>query len=199
MKFDYDRHVDLRELVPEIQSLYDQMGAQASGFQSSSGLTCLTGCGKCCLNPEVSATPLEMLPMAWKMATQLDFDNDLWERRMSEAPDHCMFYSFDAKDPARGQCSQYLTRPSICRLFGAMAVDSKDGTPRLSVCKLIKDAKQKEFQLADVSLAPRMADCARKLYALHPELDGVRLPINQAFKVMMDRVLLHLAYSQAQE
>jgi uncharacterized protein len=186
-------------LAPQIQGLFELMGSQASDYQKSSGLTCLSGCGKCCLNPDVSATPMEMLPMALSLVSQSDFNADEWFKKLDSAPRHCLFYEYDLNDPARGACSQYETRPSICRLFGAIAVDDKDGAPRLSVCKLIKEKRTKEFSEADAGLAPRMSEWARKLYALHPGLDGPRLPINLAFRSMLERLLLLLAYSQSQE
>jgi len=43
------------------------MGEEFSQFQKSSGLKCLEGCGRCCANPDIEASVLEMIPLALKI------------------------------------------------------------------------------------------------------------------------------------
>ena len=59
--------MNIREFSRELQNIYDEMGKHFSEYQKSTGLHCLEGCGKCCTNPEVEASVLEMIPFALRM------------------------------------------------------------------------------------------------------------------------------------
>src|SRR5690606_26135422 len=115
----------LRELSGRISQLFDEMSIEFRAYQNKSDLACLSGCGKCCLNPNIETTPLEMLPMALDL-----FDRGLAESTLEQiklgAPS-CISYYATSDDGQKGFCRSYAQRPGICRMFGAAGVMNKRG------------------------------------------------------------------------
>lgn len=181
--------MDIKEFSLQLQNLYEEMGKTFRDFQTSSGLTCLSGCSECCLNPEVEATPLEMIPMALKII-ELGLIDQIYQELENSEGLPCIVLK-------NGKCSLYEQRPSLCRLFGASGFIDKNGKTSLSLCKLIKKDKP---QLAEnlssfpPTETPIMANWSRILSTLHPELNKNRQQINVALKMALDQVALYLNY-----
>lgn len=185
----------LRPLSEDILSLYEEMAKAAKDYQTSSGLSCLEGCGRCCLNPQVDATVYEMLPMAFDLIDQ-NLVDDEYLLALDQSPSCLQYRSIDA-ERGLGFCQSYKTRPSLCRLFGASATHDKNKNYRLVVCKSIKDKRAELYSNANPQMAPLMEDWVQKLYALHPQLGGKRWPINVALKMAIEKAWLFLQYDNA--
>lgn len=184
---------DYRYLAGKITQEYDAMAIEFRAFQARSDLSCLAGCGKCCLNPNIEATPLEMLPMALDV-----FDRGVSERVLEQIDnsDSCIFYFATNKDGSKGFCSGYAQRPSICRMFGVAGFSGKNGETSLSVCKLIKESAPQQYIDAKQNshLAPRMSSWSARVRSLEATLGERYYPINTALKIMLQKILLIAGY-----
>jgi Fe-S-cluster containining protein len=190
--------MNIREFSQDLQNIYDEMWQSFSQYQKASGLFCLEGCGKCCNNPEVEASVLEMFPLALRI---LD-DNKLEEwldKLENPIQDHCMMYEPHSPDGAKGQCGVYKERPSLCRMFGVAGFYNKHREVTLSVCKLIREkypdlTKTRESEVTEQT--PMLAHWSYSLMQLDPALIQDRLPINEALKKALERVALYALYQE---
>jgi Fe-S-cluster containining protein len=188
--------MNIREFSQDLQNIYDEMWLSFSQYQKASGLFCLEGCGKCCNNPEVEASVLEMFPLALRI---LD-DNKLEEwldKLESPTQDHCMMYEPHSPDGSKGQCGVYKERPSLCRMFGVAGFYNKHREVTLSVCKLIREkypdlTKTRESEVTEQT--PMLAHWSYSLMQLDPALIQDRMPINEALKKALERVALYALY-----
>jgi uncharacterized protein len=174
--------MDIKEFSLNLQKVYDQMSEAFTSYQRSTGLHCLPGCGRCCLNPDIEASPLEMLPFAWKVCQEGKVDE--WIQRLENSQTaSCLLYEPGAL-PGNGRCGQYEVRPSVCRMFGVAGYLSKNREVKLSICKFIKEEAPAQAEAISQSplaqTAPVIAHWMAQLSQLHPFISQERLPINQA-------------------
>ena len=59
--------MSIERRVQLVESLFNQLDQEIDVFQKSSGLGCVSGCGKCCTYANVEASPLEFLPWAFHL------------------------------------------------------------------------------------------------------------------------------------
>ncbi|GAB3024956.1 YkgJ family cysteine cluster protein [Bowmanella dokdonensis] len=188
----------LRELSRLVEAVYDELDHTFGAYQRKTGLACRSGCGSCCNNPEIDATPLEMLPLALNL-----YDQGRAEQVLEELEQYsgfaCFHYVRHSLDGIQGQCGVYQQRPALCRMFGAAGVSSKTGGTRLSVCRTIKQDHNEKYQQTLISMLseppPRMATGKERVRQLDFELGKQDLPINQALKYALERVLFIAYYS----
>ncbi|MBP9674102.1 MAG: YkgJ family cysteine cluster protein [Bacteriovoracaceae bacterium] len=179
-----------KELAQKIMLTFEKMSTDVSQFQKESGLTCLEGCGKCCLNPETYATPLEFLPLALHLIEEGTAEV-MWEKLSQTSQKSCLLYIANPENPHQGRCGVYAFRPSLCRLFGASGIQDKYGEMRLSVCHLIQEDKKEIYQKdRDLKSIPSMTEAMQKLYEVHPNLAQGTKRMNEALKEMLEVLLL---------
>ncbi|AWL13367.1 hypothetical protein HMF8227_02919 [Saliniradius amylolyticus] len=187
----------LRALAQRIETVYQQLNLRFSDYQQQQGLSCISGCGRCCTNPDVEASPLEMLPLALNLFDQGQAEVTLDKLRAASGF-HCLHYQRLSLDGARDQCGIYAHRPGICRMFGAAGVRGKDGQARLSVCQPIKtaraDAYHQTLSALEVTPPPMIADGRQQLVNLDPLWGRQTLPINQALSWALEKVLTAAYY-----
>lgn len=195
----------LRSVAKQVEAIYKDSHESFSSFQSLQKLNCLPGCGKCCLNKEISCTPLEMLPTAFKLydenkaeeilenLTRIDFEN------ANDEMLQCIFYERHSPDGSKGQCTNYLTRPCVCRSFGAAATTDKNGKKVGSVCKLIKEASPEAYKAANFDNSPVIGEFARKVMTLDNSMGSKYMPINLALKEALEKVLFSESYLPKRE
>lgn len=186
--------MNIREFVFNLQKIYDEMGQTFSSYQGSVGLSCPSGCGQCCLNPEVEASMLEMLPMALKIYDEGKLEEwlDLLE---TTSVSHCLIFNYQGG--RKGQCTSYYERPSLCRMFGVSGYLDKKGEISVSICKLLKQdfpetsQKIKDDRSPDI---PKLRDWSLHLSTIHPELIQARIPINDALRKALEKIALYAKY-----
>ena len=183
---------ELRKLSIEVEEVFNSFGLNFSQFQSDYQLKCLNGCGACCLNKDIFATPLEMLPLALYI-----FDHgrilEIQKKLKQNLLNSCIFYQKTNEIGDQGQCLVYQFRPSICRSFGAAAIYDKNNQKKLSVCKYIKEKNENTYQYLNQNLpesAPVISQFAQKIYILDPLLSSELVPINQALTIIIEKILL---------
>ena len=189
---------ELRQLAQEVKIIFDEMSSTFSLYQKQTGLTCFAGCGKCCLNPDVHSSILEMLPMA------LDFYDRgiaevMLEKLQTEKKNSCPLYLSYSLDGSFGGCSEYQNRPTICRVFGASARQGKGGR-ELSVCRKIKQNKIFEYQSASAQpeKAPLIEEWAKKITVLSYQYSSHFFPIGEALIKALEIVLTKSYYSESE-
>lgn len=190
--------MNIREFSQDLQKIYDQMWDAFSQYQAASGLNCLVGCGKCCNNPEVEASVLEMFPLALRILDENKLEE--WLDKLEEpAQDHCLMYEPHTPDGSKGQCGVYKERPSLCRMFGVAGFYNKHQEVTLSVCKLIREkypdlTKIRESEVSDKT--PMLITWSYRLAQIDPGLIQDRMPINQALKKALERIALYAQYQE---
>jgi len=188
---------EYRDLAVRISQEYAEMTRVFSDFQQTSRLHCPKSCGECCANPDIEATPLEMLPMVMNLLDSKKLTPDFI--KTIDQSSLCFAYSMKENNPSMGQCLEYKNRPSICRMFGVAGYKLKNENTTVSVCKILKE-KYPEYFLRlknNSNNAPLMATWSTKIRVLDPELGFKYHQINQAFKLMAQKVMLLNEYEQA--
>ncbi|WP_116366522.1 YkgJ family cysteine cluster protein [Parahaliea mediterranea] len=191
----------LRELARLVEAVFEELEMTYGGYQRRAGLGCTPGCGACCNNPEVAATPLEMLPLALDI-----YDRGQAEPTLASLQGYsgfaCIHFVRHTLDGSRGECGIYHRRPALCRMFGAAGVSDKQGKARLSVCRTIKQARPAAHLVAisnlEASPPPRLSDGKEKVRQLDYALGQQDLPINEALRVALEKVLLLACYGDGE-
>ena len=132
---------------------------------------------------------MEMIPMALALF-DLGRAEEIYDRIQSENPETCIMYQDHGGK--LGQCTQYATRPSLCRLFGVAGFYTKTHTKELSICKELKATYPEHTSLDVHELQPvMMSDWSTRLLSIHPEMLQERLPISLALSKALEKVMLY--------
>jgi len=192
----------LRQKIKAIQKLFQELDQETGALQRSTGLSCTTGCSRCCLSPQVETTVAEMLPMAAALHEQgrsSAFHQYLAQSCVDGDP-ICVVLHRKTPTGAQGSCSQYAERPGICRLFGFAGQRDKQGQARLSPCAQLKTHEgerikqiQQDAQEGRLSIPLFYTLPARVALAADSESEPL-LPINEALRQAIERVELDAAY-----
>jgi uncharacterized protein len=168
-----------------------------SSFQGWSGLTCKSGCGKCCTKPDIEATVLEFLPFANHVYETKQSDE--WLEKLSGDPGNvCLFFN-PGTALGSGACSQYTHRGLICRLFGYSARTNKYAQKEFVTCLVIKTEQSATYsgiveKVRTGSDIPVMNHHYMRLHAIDPNLARDFYPINEAIRRAIETVLHYHAY-----
>ena len=213
----------LRELSSQVMDVYQSLSQEFSAFQSSQSLSCVEKCGACCNKPDIEVSPLEMLPLALYLFDTGQAEQ-VFDELQSYSGFACKQYQRLSLDGTEGYCGIYEYRPGICRMFGAAGYKTKSGEATLSVCKPIKQAVPEKYaaaliaiqpQRSDVFEYPLVADIAanstspvlrtkppmiaegrQKLAQLDYELGEKLMPINDALRFVLEKILTLSFYAQ---
>ncbi len=169
-----------------VRQIYADIDGQIATLQDASGLQCPIGCGKCCENPEVETTVLEVLPLAFELLQNQEAEFWLEQAAKSNYAGVCIFYEADAKIPGNGRCGKYASRPALCRLFGFASIKNKQNQPELAACKIHKQTTPNLLANLDAEMAPNFSDFSTQLRNIQPS--GELMPINQAVAAAIHRV-----------
>jgi len=183
----------MKDRIARITQIYSEIDRQIETFQQASGLQCPSGCGKCCENPEVETTPLEVLPLALELLRRDEAEH--WLDKASENARVCIFYQPDPLIAGNGRCGVYAWRPSLCRLFGFASIKNKYDRPELAACKIHKQTLPQVLKNLPIELAPNFGDFSMQLRNLQPDRSDL-VPINQAVAIAINKVGLLLDYEQ---
>lgn len=204
----------LRELSSQVMDVYQSLSQEFSAYQSSQSLNCVEKRGACCNKPDIEVSPLEMLPFALHL-----FDTGQAEQAFDELDSYsgfaCKQYQRLSLDGKEGYCGIYEYRPGICRMFGAAGYKTKSGEATLSVCKPIKQAVPEKYAAALIAIQPAwgqsnnsdpmsisnskppmIAEGRQKLAQLDYELGDKLIPINDALRYILEKILTLSFYSQ---
>lgn len=181
------------DVIERLLALYQQIDEETTAFQAATGLQCPAGCGRCCANPEVEATPLEMLPLAIELFRQ--GEAQYWLERLADHNELgvCVFYQSDPLIPGNGRCGVYAWRPAVCRLFGYATVKNKQGAPEFAACRHHKQTVPATVEIAKAAVTagvptPDFSQYGIEIANLDPNLGQGQMPLAQALKIAIERV-----------
>ena len=183
-----------------VEGLFEQLDLEISEFQNKTKLHCLSGCGNCCSNPTMEASPLEFLPWAFHLFLNGKAEDTLKTLNSKEKKSLCHIYTpLNIIDSNLGRCSNYKYRGLICRLFGYAASNDKYGKKRIVTCTIIKE-NQKDFHQDTVEAisnglyVPMFTDYYMQLAQIDFNMGNTIAPINKALKLAIEEVLHYYAY-----
>ncbi len=189
--------MSIERRVQLVENLFDQLEQETAQFKKSSGISCVSGCGKCCTYSDVEASPLEFLPWAFHLFLNGEAEKTL--KILNETNSStCLIYKPLASID-QGRCTNYKYRGLICRLFGFAANTDKYGNLRLATCKIIKESQVDAYNSTAEALTkglyvPVFTEYYMQLNQIDFRLGNIILPVNKALKMALEEVLLYYAY-----
>lgn len=180
------------DLIQQVLDFYQQIEEQTASIPDQINLHCPPGCGRCCDNPNIEATPLEMLPVAWEL-WQRGEALTYWQNiKNQDTPSVCIFYERDALIPGNGRCEMYPWRPIVCRLFGYATVKNKQGISEFATCAYhhqTEPEKVAEIKHQVTTGFPilNFSEISLQLALIDPN-KSQRLPINQALCLAIEQI-----------
>jgi uncharacterized protein len=185
--------------VEAVEKLYKKLDNEIYSFAANTKIHCEVGCGKCCTNPTMEASPLEFLPWAFHLFLNGQAEIVLEKLRTKTNPICHIYNPFTLLDNSQGNCSNYPYRGLICRLFGFGANTDKYGKLRLLTCKIIKEGQTENYQKASESIedglpVPIFTEYYMNLSQIDFKMGNTIVPINIALKMAIEEVLQYYAY-----
>lgn len=184
-------------LADAILTEFNLISEEFSAFQKSTKLNCYEGCGKCCFKPDIYCSPAELLPMALELIERGEAENFL-DDADSINDGRCVFLNVTDEENFKGSCKVYSHRPLTCRTFGVSLRHGKNNSVDLSVCKPLKEGRIQEYQeLANNNFSsfdhslPFIDVCKNRLTRIDPSLMETEMPINEALKIILSKMLLY--------
>ena len=189
--------MSIERRVQLVEMLFYDLELEATQFEKSSGLTCVSGCGNCCKHPDLDASPLEFLPWAFHLFLNGEAENTLTTLNEIDSKTCHIYKSLSVF--GQGRCSDYKYRGLICRLFGFAASKDKYGNLRLATCKIIKEGQAEQYNSTFEAISkglyvPIFTDYYMKLSQIDHQMGNRILPINNALKVALEEVLQYYSY-----
>ena len=189
--------MSIERRVKLVESLFSKLEQETVQFQQSSGLSCVSNCGKCCTYSTVEASPLEFLPWAFHLFLNGEAEKTLIQLNKTISKT-CLIYK-PLSIINQGRCSNYKYRGLICRLFGFAANTDKYGNLRLATCKIIKEGQANNYNSTAQAITkdlyvPIFTEYYMQLNQIDFNLGNIILPINKALKMALEEVLQYYAY-----
>ena len=182
----------LEEKVLEVEAVFQKLDREISSFQSSTGMHCKFGCGKCCFKPDIEATALEFLPFALHLYKEGRAEE--WHEKLTTSEDQ-LCAILNPTQSGAGLCTEYKHRGLICRLFGYSARTNKHGVKELVTCNIIKTEQPNEYEAGTkMSGVPVMSQYYMQMHSIDPDLATEFYPINKAIRKAIECVLHYYAY-----
>jgi len=189
--------MSIERRVQLVETLFDQLEKESAEFTQASGISCNTGCGKCCTYTDIEASPLEFLPWAFHLFLKREVEKTLQILNKTKSSACIIYKPLSIID--HGRCSNYRYRGLICRLFGFAANTDKYGNLRLATCKIIKEGQADKYNSTDEAIkkglyVPVFTEYYMQLNQIDFRLGNIILPINKALKMALEEVLQYYAY-----
>lgn len=185
--------------VREVEKVFNTLNQHIALFQKESNLSCLASCGKCCSKPDIEASVLEFLPLAYHLYKEKKAFEVL-EILQKHDSGYCIILQPFLGQEDSGFCANYKYRGLICRLFGFSARRDKYGSKNLVTCKTIKENQNSEYNAASDKISrgemdvPMMSNYSMMLNAIDFQLASRYYPINTAIKMAIENVLSYYSY-----
>ncbi len=184
--------------VHAIERVFERLDIETSALSKNTGMHCLSGCGKCCMKPDIEASPIEFLPLALAW-----YGLGIAEKKLEEIAANpssiCAVFNAVHLSDKFGNCSEYQNRGLICRLFGYAMSRDKNGGNKLVTCRLIKLDQPEAYQAAINKIAqkeylPSIMNYYQRLSQIDFKLANSMLPINEAIQVAIQEVMQYYSY-----
>ena len=189
--------MSIEHKVELVERLFYKLEQETAQFEKSSGLSCVSGCGRCCTFPNIEASPIEFLPWAFHLFLSGEAENTLRLINKTKTSTCLIYKPLSIVD--QGRCGNYKYRGLICRLFGFAANKDKLGDLRLATCKIIKNGQSLNYNTTSEAIlkglyVPIFTDYYMQLNQIDFNLRHIILPVNKALKMALEEVLHYYAY-----
>lgn len=179
--------------IRRVQKVLKDAALHTEKFSKISGVACAVKCHLCCLKKDISASPLEFLPLAYHLVKTGQADS--FYDKLDQMPENDICVIFSAIGDAPGGCSNYQYRGLICRLFGFSTSLDKQGQHRMITCKTIKETPvYQNLQLKTIDKAPVASEYYMQLATIDFTLANEQLQINKAIKRALEIVMTYYMY-----
>lgn len=190
--------MNLFEKSEAVRKLFQELDEESKQFHAESGMSCISGCGFCCANPEIPASPLEFLPLAFDLFEKGIAEEIANQLALQDKLGNCIVYRSQNEDETKGFCGNYTNRGLICRLFGSSARKTKYGQKELITCKILKAEKKEAYTLTSSQINMGMEiPVATGMYTRLADVDEYlanQYPVNQAILMALELVLRYKFY-----
>lgn len=191
--------MSIESKVQEIEVLFSRLEEELKMFTATTHLFCNAGCGKCCTNPTMEASPLEFLPWAFHLFKIGEVENILEKLRNHSNPICYNYNPISDLDLHKGSCNTYKYRGLVCRLFGYGATKDKFAQLRLATCSIIKEQQTENYNKTNEAInnglsVPIFTDYYMNLSQIDFRLGNVYVHINKALQLAIEEVLQYYAY-----
>lgn len=194
--------MNLTEKSQAAMDVFVELESDTKQFVSESGLSCISGCGFCCANPKIPASPLEFLPLAFDLYDKGLAESTLILLESKEDGASCVMYRPQSEDGKKGFCGNHSKRGMICRLFAASARKTKYGKKDLIICKVLKEEKTSAYIETSERINIDMdIPLATAFYSRLDEIDQSlcqQFTINEAITFALELVLRYKFYEEQQ-
>jgi uncharacterized protein len=177
----------------DILSVYKYLDDAVALFQSNAGMRCPSGCSICCIEGDVEATALELLPLAAEIYSRRQEDVIMAAILKSEEKEDslCVLFKNILTGVDAGPCGYYEFRPLVCRLFGFASRRNRSGDLELMTCRIIREQFHEDVANAGADLfhgakPPVYQDAFMRISSMKPGMGTRRLPINRAIKEVIE-------------
>ena len=194
--------MSIERRVQLVEKLFYQLEQESAQFEQSSGISCVSGCGRCCTYPNVEASPLEFLPWVFHLFINGEAEKTLIMLKKTHSSTCLIYKPLSIID--QGRCSNYKYRGLICQLFGFAANTDKYGNLRLATCKIIKEGQAENYNSTVEAITkglyvPVFTEYYMQLNQIDFHLGNIILPVNEALRMALEEVLQYYAYRPSPE
>ena len=134
------------EMISSLMKVYRELDEKQSRFQHDFHVSCIEGCGECCLHYVPVLTQAEALVAAYVIIRDKKEDQVLSRLNGSDPNSPvCPFYNKEGGY----HCSVYEGRSMVCRLFGFSCSENKEHELVWRSCKW-KDGNKEEIASDDL-------------------------------------------------
>lgn len=187
-----------------VKEVFEELDQEITDYVGNSGLSCFAGCGRCCMNPKISATVLEFLPLAFDIYRDGHAEEVMNTLETTTAEENCLIFKKTAIASDSGHCGDYINRGLICRLFGMSARKDKYGHKQMITCKKIKEGKSDLYidttkKINEGMKIPQANEFYAKLSNIDYKLTEEEFPINIAITKALENVMMYSFYLENQE
>ena len=201
------RFVPAEETVASntIHALYARFDRQAVRWAAEVGVSCPTGCGRCCAVTVPSCSDAEARLIAEHLIETRHARLDTILSRDPDGTDSgppCPFYDASSEY----HCTIYAVRPLLCRAFAYASVTDKSRRRVYRLCEHmpvpesfagsrvlpIRGTRQEE---ADPAMPPTVADVQARIDGLSRTL-ATQSPIDRAVRGELERILIARGFAR---
>jgi Fe-S-cluster containining protein len=190
--------MNLAEKSQAVLDLFVELDSEAKQFAAEANLSCLSGCGFCCANPQIAASAQEFLPLAFDLYEKGLAESTLVGIETATEAGKCVVYRPQSDDGSKGFCGNYSKRGMICRLFAASARRDRLGKKALIICKILKEERPDDIQNVTARINDDMEiPLATGYYTRLKDIDESlchQHPINRAISLALEAVLRYKFY-----
>lgn len=186
---------DLYRKASEIQEILDSVEKTIRNVQLETGLRCPPSCRECCKTSgdAIQVTVTEFLPLSLRLWTEgkaiqlLDRLDSVYDS------DQCVLFESSSALCEEGGCTEYSSRPLLCRLFGFSGIVNRSGQVIPVVCRHMKNhyplSVNNLFEKLSNGLEiPVFADYSSQIRGIDPYMGAKAFPVNLALRRALEYV-----------